>query len=229
MGLTTLGMLATFVGSGLYARYAPTGLFGFDLWGWLMATEPQPYLQILRDNVLLWMLVFGGATLLLYPPWTAIGTSGGVAPAALARFKLNAAPPRRALMYVEFLRSLRGLAVGAALEYAYHRAHSAGRLDALRDALCPVALCGAAGAPMVAPDDVAWWAFLGGAVFAYLGGDAHFYWTHRLLHTRCTDVMAPLQRFQPLTRCSILAAPSTPCSPLQLAIQKRAPHAPRKL
>ena len=153
-----------------YSRTAG-GVLGVDLWSIVMREEAQGFAAILFENVALWLALFGGAYLLLYAPgWLAL-------PAAVRRYKLNPAAPKPALVRVEFLRSLRGLAIGSAMEAAWHAASAAGRLDGLRVALCPASLCGA---PVA---ELGLGAFLGASLALYLGGDTHFYWSHRLLHT----------------------------------------------
>ena len=110
-------------------------------------------------------VVFLTATLLLYtdPGKTYMKAS-----------KLNPRYPQCSLMAKEFARSVRGVLIATAWEAAAYSLYAAGTLPG---PACPVILVADSAG------EVGIGALVLLVVLAYIWGDAHFYWSHRLLHT----------------------------------------------
>ena len=131
------------------------------------------YLRLLGENLLLWGTVFGAAHCLLY----ALPAGRSV----FGKWKINPRYPPRALVVRECLRSMRGVAIASALETGLEWAYATGRLPVLPldlDLLAPARLA----------TDSAWpraglTLLVGGIIISFVG-ETHFYWTHRLLHTK---------------------------------------------
>ena len=131
----------------------------------IVVDAPSDPARIVLENLALWLVLYGGATLLLYftPKWRSPW---------LLSFKFNPADPSGALMCREFARSVRGVLIGSAWEVLVNRLVLGGQLP-LRSPLCLAASGGC----------VTLGQFAKGGLAVFLFGDAHFYFSHRLLHT----------------------------------------------
>ena len=131
----------------------------------IVVDTPSDPARIVLENLALWFVLYGGATLLLYfspkrwrSPWLS--------------FKFNPEDPSGGLMCAEFARSVRGVLIGSAWEVLVNQLVLSGHLP-LRSPLCLEPSGGS----------VTLGQFAKGGLAVFLFGDAHFYFSHRLLHT----------------------------------------------
>ena len=128
-------------------------------------TTPLP--TILFENFLLWSVLYTIAHLLLYvEPQRKL----------FAPFKFNPKYPPTKLVLKEIFRSARGVLICSLQMHGIYTLHDRGALPAFPG----VGFLNPAGHANDLPLAHA----LAGALILYAWGDAHFYWTHRLLHTR---------------------------------------------
>ncbi len=93
----------------------------------------------------------------------------------LAKWKFNPMFPPRTLIMKEIARSIRGVAIGSAWEYGISRFRSYGIFPLYYPSfLYPDLGFGQSSGTMLTI----------AGLFLYLLGDFHFYWTHRMLHSR---------------------------------------------
>jgi len=125
-----------------------------NFWSFLVDDTPKDWQYIITENYTIWLLLYSAAWLFLY---VVKATSKVFAP-----FKLNPGVyPPNSLVWVELLRSARGILICSIYEMAIHRMFASGLLPCFTSwgfsdlVIIPVA---------------AFWM------------DTHFYWTHRLLH-----------------------------------------------
>jgi sterol desaturase/sphingolipid hydroxylase (fatty acid hydroxylase superfamily) len=152
---------------------APT----LDLWGALVNDTPTPdFVAILTTNLTLWVCLYTIAYVLLYlPPVDSV----------VQRWKLNPARPPTSLVVMEILRSVRSVVVASGYELLIHQLFASGTYEPPL-CLAVLKLRSSDGVETEIGTDASL-APLATVVIAglvvYLWGDAHFYWTHRLLHT----------------------------------------------
>ena len=134
-------------------------------WSWLVSDAVQSPTSLMLENYSVWLSLYSLAHLILYvEPQRSI----------FHPFKLNPNYPSYKLIGKEFLRSARGVAIGTIWEVTVYQLHETANL----------------------PSKYAWHIFklseegdlaliplLLSILTIYCGGDFHFYWTHRLLHT----------------------------------------------
>lgn len=134
----------------------------FDLWGFAVNAEPQPWHELLAENMAIYAVFYLTAHFALYlEPGRSL----------FKPLKFNPAAPRPEMLAIEMFRSTRGVLIGTAWEVLFNRWFASGAmpiatLDVMQQK--PVGLFGLA---------------LGAAISSVVN-DAHFYWTHRWLHTR---------------------------------------------
>jgi len=163
-GLILSGVLGfTFRNGGIPLEWV--GGSNLDLWGLLVRDSPQSATTLLKENLMVWVPLYTLAHFVLYlEPQRSL----------FRPFKLNPRYPSNSLIGREVFRSLRGVAICTLYEVLVNRFHQAGSLpsDITPDFF------------KLGPDGSA--SLLAHLVIfplLYLWADAHFYWTHRLLHT----------------------------------------------
>lgn len=163
MAIVTLPSLLLMAAASAYLAGPTVGRS--DLLGYLFDPTPHSALTVLAHNLLLWLGLYSLAHLLTHvEPQRQI----------LHPFKLNPKYPPLRLIGTEFLRSLRGVLIASALEAGTSMLYKNRSLPLLAlpeylNITDPMSSLG-----VVLP----------GALFLYLWGDTHFYWTHRALHTK---------------------------------------------
>lgn len=135
-----------------------------DVWASVIDDKPQPSRYLLLENFGLWFFTYLVAHLLMY-----------VEPqrSFFHPFKLNSRYPSGALMLKEFFRSARGVLIGTLFEIAINRQFTSGSLPGLVPRVLEISPSGSISILTV----------VCGGLLLYVWGDAHFYWTHRMLHT----------------------------------------------
>jgi len=137
----------------------------FDIWGFLVKDKPQDATSIFIENLLVYLPLYTLAHCILYfEPQRSL----------FRPFKLNPRYPPHSLVLRELLRSLRGVAICTALEVVVNKLHVE---EVFPTSMTPEVT-------KIGPDGAA--SLLGHLVtipLVYMWGDAHFYWSHRLLHT----------------------------------------------
>lgn len=136
----------------------------FNLWNYLITNDIIPWRQIFLENFILWLVLYIPAQVILYAPPLKSFFSG---------WKFNAAYPSHVMMTKEFLRSLRGIFICSLLESGMYYLLSHGYVPRY---IIPVL--------DHEPSSISVSSFLVAIVPLLLYGDAHFYFTHRLLHTK---------------------------------------------
>jgi len=142
--------------------------FSETLLALLVKPEARPVASLLLENFTLWITVFGTAHLLLY----------GLKPGRehFQKNKYNPQYPPQQLVLTEIFRSARGVLICTGLDWLVNHLSAKGTLPM-------------AGNPFSAmfPADLASMTSMEAAMavlLLYVWGDCHFYWTHRLLHTK---------------------------------------------
>jgi len=142
------------------------GGFQLDLWSFFLGDTPQSITRLTVEHFSLWLTVYSLFYLVLYVkplcsffyPW-----------------KLNPKYPPSGMVLLEFCRSARGIAICSLFSAIINSAHAAGTLPS---SITPAFLL------LDQSGDIPFVLLLSGGVISYIWGDFHFYWTHRLLHTR---------------------------------------------
>jgi len=137
-----------------------------DLWGTLVNNKPQPISSLAFENYVVWLTVYGLASFLLcVKPQRSF----------FHPFKLNPNYPPGSLVFKEALRSVRGVAICTIYCVFINQLHATGSLPTtFTPALFLPGEDGEVSLAIVAV----------GGILMYLWADFHFYWTHRLLHTK---------------------------------------------
>jgi len=137
-----------------------------DLWSLLLSNDPLSITELAWQNFSIWLSVYSLSYLLLYvKPQRSL----------FHPFKLNGNYPPFNLVLLEIGRSARGVAICTLYSAIINSLHMTGSLPS---SLTP---------DMFLPDEdgnLSMNVQVFGALIIYLWGDFHFYWTHRLLHTR---------------------------------------------
>jgi sterol desaturase/sphingolipid hydroxylase (fatty acid hydroxylase superfamily) len=140
----------------------------FDVYALLFDDTTKDWRFILMENYTIWFLLYSAVWVVLYGITVSRDYFGS--------FKLNRdVYPPAALVAREFMRSARGIFVGSIYEIAVHRLFVDGLFPSVH---VPAWLTLPAGAIPALP------ALLAVSTLLLIWGDTHFYWTHRLLHTR---------------------------------------------
>jgi len=135
-----------------------------DVWTFMVNNKPQSASAIVLENFALWGVVYSVAHFLLYvKPQRSL----------FHPFKLNPNYPPVSLVVKEILRSARGVAICTLYSIIVNQLYVSGSLPTN---YVP-GIFGNEG-------DKSLVIIVLGVVLQYLWGDFHFYWTHRLLHTK---------------------------------------------
>ena len=167
MGLVVLPLLLTSWSLGYIFKDSGVlipGIGNVDIWGFLVRNKPQSATELAIENYTIWMFFYTIAHFLMYvKPQRAL----------FHPFKLNPNYPSSWLVLKEILRSLRGVAICTFYAIMVNRLHGSGEL--------PTKFI-----PSIFDNDgqVSITIHFLATVMLYLWGDFHFYWTHRLLHTK---------------------------------------------
>ena len=140
------------------------GIGYVDIWGFLVNNKPQAAKDLAFENYVIWILFYTIAHFLMYvKPQRSL----------FHPFKLNPNYPPVSLVFKEILRSLRGVAICTFYAIMVNRLHGSG--------VFPTRYI-----PSIFDHDgqVSIIIHVLGILLLYLWGDFHFYWTHRLLHTK---------------------------------------------
>ena len=137
-----------------------------QLYETLIYDKPCSWRSILLENYTLWFVLYSLAHLAMYvEPQRKL----------FRPFKLNKMYPKYELIVKEFFRSARGVMIASALEVGVNHVYSNHLVsDRWRWSYLELGEGGV----------IDFKCLLCAGVFAYLWGDAHFYWTHRWLHTK---------------------------------------------
>lgn len=164
MGLLSISLLLFILGPAYF--YRESNVWGVDLWGHVLQHEAESWHSIIVRNYCIFLALYIPTYLILYQ---------GPFKSLFLPYKLNKKYPLDTLVIKEIARCLRGVLVASMLELAIH--------ELTRQGSCPV--CSPSFLAM-APDRASASAVpLFCALFiGYLWGDCHFYFTHRLLHTK---------------------------------------------
>ena len=196
MGICTLPTVLAIVGVGFYFRnsggvplppFTTTGNPGIPLFQFLFCDHPEEPADIIKANFLLFFIFYFGAHLMTH-----------VKPQRkwLEPFKLNPEYPPLSIVMKEIFRSARGVSICSLIEIGIHKGwmnnKETGEIGPLariqRDVLTFPSqyLAGIlqetpADSTTVIHHPILFFVCL---LLMYAWGDAHFYWTHRLLHTK---------------------------------------------
>jgi sterol desaturase/sphingolipid hydroxylase (fatty acid hydroxylase superfamily) len=165
MGFVSLPILLFMVGISYYYRYSGISLFYWsqiDVFSFFFYNGTHSWSHTLTENYALWLGLYVLAFLLLYGPKRHFFNP----------FKFNPNYPTTNLIVVEFLRSLRGIFICSIYEILVGFLVSRGYIKSHISALEPTNM-----------RDISPLTILIGALVLYSWSDAHFYWTHRLLHS----------------------------------------------
>ena len=135
-----------------------------DVWGFLVNNKPQTDTEIALENYVIWTLIYTFFHFMMYvKPQCSL----------FHPFKLNPNYPPGSLVLKEIFRSIRGVAICTFYEIVINRLY---RSDYLPTKYVPSLFDN--------DGQVSLLIHVLGAMILYLWGDFHFYWTHRLLHTK---------------------------------------------
>ena len=143
----------------------------FDLWYYIIGDgNPTGFVSLLTKNLCIWFFVYGTCHLMTYvEPQRKL----------FKPFKFNPNYPPLTLVVKEIFRSARGVFIGTIYERIVHMQHEKGSLPLLH---LPDNFQLSIGEGDYPELDIV--AAIAIAIFNYMWGDFHFYWTHRLLHTK---------------------------------------------
>ena len=143
----------------------------FDLWYYIIGDgNPTGFVSLLTKNLCIWFFVYGTCHLMTYvEPQRKL----------FKPFKFNPNYPPLTLVMKEIFRSARGVTIGTVYERIVHMQHEKGSLPLLQ---LPDNFQLSIGEGHYPELDIV--AAIAIAIFNYMWGDFHFYWTHRLLHTK---------------------------------------------
>ena len=127
---------------------------------------PEEWWMVFLENLLLWLSVYSVAYMVIY-----LEPSSSI----FRPFKFNPQYPERSMVLREFFRSVRGVLICSLMEVVTGTLF---KYKYLPSSLCLTWMC------ETAPRDLKISSLLFIFVLLYLWGDMHFYWTHRMLHTR---------------------------------------------
>ena len=140
------------------------GMGYVDIWGFLVNNKPQAATKLAVENYGIWILFYTIAHFLMYvKPQRSL----------FHPFKLNPNYPPASMVLKEIFRSLRGVTICTFYAIMVNRLHVSGVLPTRY-------------IPSIFDHDgqVSIIIHILGILLLYLWGDFHFYWTHRLLHTK---------------------------------------------
>ena len=135
-----------------------------DVWGFLVNNKPQTATEIAFENYVIWALIYTLFHFMMYvKPQRSL----------FHPFKLNPNYPPGSLVLKEIFRSIRGVAICTFYEIVINRLYRSDNLPTKY-------------VPSLFDNDgqVSILIHIWGIIFLYLWGDFHFYWTHRILHTK---------------------------------------------
>lgn len=128
-------------------------------WALVFSPEPSNMFYLLLENFAIWAV----------PCALVYATTEILAKAAFAQSKFNPKYTSQQRVYIDVRRSAGGVIIGSLLEFALQQGYQAQYLPHFR------------------PEFMANQGFMFNAIalplFLFAWGDAHFYWTHRLLHS----------------------------------------------
>ena len=135
-----------------------------DLWGFLVKNKPQTATEIAFENFTIWTVFYTFFHFIMYiRPQRSL----------FHPFKLNPNYPPGSLVLKEIFRSIRGVAICTFYESVVNQLYMSDNLPTKY-------------VPSLFDNDgqVSILIHIWGIIFLYLWGDFHFYWTHRILHTK---------------------------------------------
>ena len=168
MGVVLLPSILVLYGLGYFYKDSGEGvpIPGFrrvDIWKFLVKNEPQTWREIAFENFAIWASVYSFAHILMYvKPQRSL----------FHPFKLNPNYPPGSLIMKEIFRSMRGVAICTFYEITVNSLHSSGVMSSS----LAIFYNEEYGSSFMS--------YVLGTILLYLWADAHFYWTHRLLHTQ---------------------------------------------
>jgi sterol desaturase/sphingolipid hydroxylase (fatty acid hydroxylase superfamily) len=134
----------------------------YDLWGWITDSTFRDFKFLIIQNISLWLILYVGAYALTHlEPQASI----------FRPLKFNKKYPKLDLVAKEFCRSVRGVFIATAYEACVHKQYASSALPIVHLDWLQVGTDAPIGRIVLS------------GLLMYLWGDAHFYWTHRLLHT----------------------------------------------
>ena len=134
----------------------------------LVKPEARPVTSLLQENFTLWITVFGTAHLVLY----------GLKPGRehFQKHKYNPQYPPQELVLTEIFRSARGVLICTGFDWFVNHLSAKGTLPMVGNPFSAMFSADLAGITSMEAAMV--------VLLLYAWGDCHFYWTHRLLHTK---------------------------------------------
>lgn len=163
--LLTVGYLAGYIfrKDGILLPFSSKPM---DLWGFMINDKPQEPSSILFENYLIWSVLYTTTHILMYvKPQRSL----------FHPFKLNPNYPSTSLVLREIFRSARGVFIISGYRVLVSKLHDQGSLPT---AFVPNFW------KVTESGELSILAILMATVVLYMWADAHFYWTHRLLHTK---------------------------------------------
>lgn len=136
-------------------------LESLHVWEFFITDDPMDRSQLLKENLLIWSVLYLPIQFLLYSTFTRHWFKS---------FKLNPKYPSPVMMTKELIRSLRGVYICSFYEYMVYQVPLRYKLPIL-DSL-----------PSAGNGLTIMYVGIGGVIL-YLWGDCHFYFTHRILHS----------------------------------------------
>ena len=167
MGVVVLPLLLISFTLGYFFKDSGVPIPGIgyvDIWGLLVNNKPQAATELVIENYVIWILFYTIAHFLMYvKPQRSL----------FHPFKLNPNYPPVSLVLKEIFRSIRGVAICTFYAIMVNQLHVSGELPTRY-------------IPSIFDHDgqVSIIIHVLGIILLYLWGDFHFYWTHRLLHTK---------------------------------------------
>ena len=168
MGVVLLPSLLVLYGLGYSYKDSEGGVpipgFGkVDIWRFLVKNEPQNTREIAMENFAIWSFVYSLAHFLMYvKPQRSL----------FHPFKLNPNYPPGSLIMKEIFRSMRGVTICTFYEIIMNNLHSSGVMNSSLTIFYNE------------ENGSSFLSYVFGTILLYVWADAHFYWTHRLLHTQ---------------------------------------------
>lgn len=166
MGYLTFPVVAIFLAAALFTRSAShtlseNSILQVNLWELMINDNPRGALPIFTSNIILFWSFYTIAYLSMYVFGAPI----------VNIFKFNPKYPKNKLILKEIYRSFRGVLICSFEEWIINILYEKNYLPIY----CNSFLC-------TSSNDIGLFSILFMFLLIYLWGDAHFYWTHRMLH-----------------------------------------------
>ena len=144
-----------------------------DLWSWLVGDgQPPTFSNLLIKNMSVWFFVYTIAHILTHvEPQRRL----------FKPFKFNPNYPPTSLVAMEFLRSARAILITTTYEFLVSDQHARKNLPLVE---LPDMFQISDPTNETMKREISLIGFFITSIFNYLWGDFHFYWSHRMLHTK---------------------------------------------